>query len=201
MKFEKEITVSVNTSKKELINFLDSNNYKKVDSYIVSDIYYVENDIDLDINSLEILKKCILVRSIDDKKHYLMYKYKEYDQNENIINQGKSQVQVINKEDANTFLKTIGYKELIDIIDYIEVYEKDGFQICVQDVNNKYLFIEVEENKEYNTLEGMIKALEKTKIDYDKSNYFVKKAKIVFEEKYRNNKQNNIKVWKNTNKK
>lgn len=194
MKFEKEITVSVNTSKKELINFLDSNNYKKVDSYIVSDIYYVENDIDLDINSLEILKKCILVRSIDDKKHYLMYKYKEYDQNENIINQGKSQVQVINKEDANTFLKTIGYKELIDIIDYIEVYEKDGFQICVQDVNNKYLFIEVEENKEYNTLEGMIKALEKTKIDYDKSNYFVKKAKIVFEEKYRNNKQNNIKV-------
>lgn len=194
MKFEKEITVSVNTSKKELINFLDSNNYKKVDSYIVSDIYYVENDMDLDINSLEILKKCILIRSIDDKKHYLMYKYKEYDQNENIINQGKSKVQVINKEDANTFLKTIGYKELISIIDYVDVYEKDGFQICVQDVNNKYLFIEVEENKEYNTLEGMIKALEKTKIDYDKSNYFVKKAKIVFEEKYRNNKQNNIKV-------
>lgn len=188
MKFEKEITVSVNTSKKELINFLDSNNYKKVDSYVVSDIYYVKNDIDLDINSLEILKKCILIRSIDDKKHYLMYKYKEYDQNENIINQGKSQVQVINKEDANTFLKTIGYKELIYIIDYIEVYEKDGFQICVEDVNSKYLFIEVEENKEYNTLEGMIKALEKTKIDYDKSNYFVKKAKIVFEEKYRNNK-------------
>lgn len=194
MKFEKEITVSVNTSKKELINFLDSNNYKKVDSYIVSDIYYVENDMDLDINSLEILKKCILIRSIDDKKHYLMYKYKEYDQNENIINQGKSKVQVINKEDANTFLKTIGYKELISIIDYVDVYEKDGFQICVQDVNNKYLFIEVEENKEYNTLEGMIKALEKTKIDCDKSNYFVKKAKIVFEEKYRNNKQNNIKV-------
>ena len=194
MKFEKEITVSVNTSKKELINFLDSNNYKKVDSYIVSDIYYVENDMDLDINSLEILKKCILIRSIDDKKHYLMYKYKEYDQNENIINQGKSKVQVINKEDANTFLKTIGYKGLISIIDYVDVYEKDGFQICVQDVNNKYLFIEVEENKEYNTLEGMIKALEKTKIDYDKSNYFVKKAKIVFEEKYRNNKQNNIKV-------
>jgi len=188
VEFEKEITVSINTSKKDLINFLDNNNYKKIDSYIVDDIYYVANDIDLDINPLEVLKKCILVRSIDNKDHYLMYKYKEYDENENIINQGKSKVQVTNKKDANTFLKTIGYKELIHIIDYIDVYEKDGLQICVQEVNQKYLFIEIEENNKYDTIEKMIEALDNTKIDYDKSNYFVKKAKIIFEEKYRTNK-------------
>ena len=185
MKFEKEITVSVNTSKKDFIKYLEDNNYNKIDSYIVDDMYYVINDIDLDMNPLDILKKSILIRSIDDKKHLLVYKYKEYDDNENIINQGKSQVQVNNKKDAKTFLKTIGYKELISIVDNIEVYEKNGLEICIEEVNEKYLFIEIEENDKYNTIEKMIEALNNTKIDYDKSNYFVKKAKIIFEEKYK----------------
>ena len=167
MNFEKEITVTVSFSKDELIKFFDVNNYKRVDNYVVDDIYYVPNEMDLKLNSLEVLKKSILVRSIDDKKHYLMYKYKEYD--------------------ANEFLKTMGYKELIRIVDYIDVYEKEGLQICVEDVNDKYLFIEIEENEKYNTMEKMINALESTGINYDKNNYFVKKAKIIFEEKYRNN--------------
>lgn len=188
--FENEITVTINMSKKDLISFFDINNYKKVDNYIVDDIYYVPNDVDLDVNPLEVLKKCILVRSIDDKKHYLMYKYKEYDENENIIKQGKSKVQVTSKDDASSFLKTIDYKELIRIVDHVEVYEKDRLQICVENVNDKYLFVEIEENEKYNTIPKMIYALDSTKIKYDKSNYFVKKAKIIFEEKYRENGKN-----------
>lgn len=190
MNFENEITVTINMSKKDLISFFDINNYKKVDNYIVDDIYYVPNDVDLDVNPLEVLKKCILIRSIDDKKHYLMYKYKEYDENENIIKQGKSKVQVTSKDDASSFLKTIDYKELIRIVDHVEVYEKDRLQICVENVNDKYLFVEIEENEEYNTIKKMIYALDSTKIKYDKSNYFVKKAKIIFEEKYRENGKN-----------
>ena len=190
LNFENEITVTINMSKKDLISFFDINNYKKVDNYIVDDIYYVPNDVDLDVNPLEVLKKCILVRSIDDKKHYLMYKYKEYDENENIIKQGKSKVQVTSKDDASSFLKTIDYKELIRIVDHVEVYEKDRLQICVENVNDKYLFVEIEENEKYNTIPKMIYALDSTKIKYDKSNYFVKKAKIIFEEKYRENGKN-----------
>ncbi len=48
MEFEKEITVAVNSSKNNLIKFLETNNYKKINSYIVDDIYYVENGTDLD---------------------------------------------------------------------------------------------------------------------------------------------------------
>ena len=114
-----------------------------------------------------------------------MYKYKEYDENENIIKQGKSKVQVISKDEANSFLKTIKYKELIRIVDHIDVYEKDGLEICIEEVNDKYLFVEIEANAKYNSIEKMIEALESTGIKYDKSNYFVKKAKIIFEEKYR----------------
>lgn len=35
MEFEKEITVTSNISKKDLINFFEVNNYKKVDDYVV----------------------------------------------------------------------------------------------------------------------------------------------------------------------
>lgn len=162
MKYEQEITVKVNSTKEDLIKFLEENNYNKIDSYVVDDIYYVENGTNLKEKALEILKKCVLVRSIANSKHYLLYKYKEYDLNENIIKQGKSKVQVNNREDAKNFIETIGYKKLIHIIDDIIVYEKNGLELCIEYVNNKYLYIEVEENEKYNTIEKMIKALEQT---------------------------------------
>ena len=187
MKFENEITVEVKMSKFDLISFIEENNYKKVDEYTVDDIYFVEENTDLNQNTLDILKKCILVRSIDEQKHYLVYKYKKYDKNENIIKQGKSKVQIFNKEEGEKFLQTVGYKKLIHIIDKIVVYEKNGLELCIEYVNDKYLYIEVEENEDYNTVEKMIMALEKTNIEYDRSNYFVKKAQVVFEENYQNN--------------
>ncbi len=122
-----------------------------------------------------------------DVKHYLVYKYKEYDLKENIINQGKTEVQVYNRNDAQVFMEAIGYKELIHVIDSMIIYEKDGLELCVQHVNGKYLYIEIEESEQYNTVEKMIKALEKTNIDYDKSNYFAKKAKVILEDNIKDN--------------
>ena len=168
MNYEKEITVSINCSKEELIKVLESNHYRKINRYLVDDIYYVLESTNLDLNPLEILKNAIIVRSIDDKKHYLMYKYKEYDQNENIINEGKSLVQV-----------------LIRVVDKIDVYEKDGLEILIEDVNDKYLFVEIETNEKYDTIDKLMKVLYNIKIDYDKTNYYAKKAKIIFEENYR----------------
>ena len=185
MNYEKEITVSINCSKEELIKVLENNHYRKINSYLVDDIYYVLESTNLDLNPLEILKNAIIVRSIDDKKHYLMYKYKEYDQNENIINEGKSLVQVLKREEAKSFLETINYKELIRVVDKIDVYEKDGLEILIEDVNDKYLFVEIETNEKYDTIDKLMKVLYNIKIDYDKTNYYAKKAKIIFEENYR----------------
>jgi len=33
----------------------------------------------------------------------------------------------------------MGYKELIRIVDFISVYKKDGLELCIEDVNDKYL--------------------------------------------------------------
>ena len=121
MEYEKEITVKVNMKKEELIKFLEENQYNKIDDYVVNDVYYVLNGTNLMDNPLNVLKKCVLVRSIDDRKFYLTYKYKEYDENENIIKQGKSKVQIFDKVSGENFLESIGYTELIKINDHIEV--------------------------------------------------------------------------------
>ena len=67
-----------------------------------------------------------------------------------------------NKEDTKNLLKYIKYKELIHVVDYIDVYEKDGLQLCVEYVNDKYSYIEIEENEIYNTIEKLINGLFQT---------------------------------------
>lgn len=46
----------------------------------------IEENIDiLNMTNLDILKKCVLVRNIVDIKKELLYKYKKYDSNGDII--------------------------------------------------------------------------------------------------------------------
>lgn len=82
-------------------------------------------------------------------------------------------------------VKCLGYdRELIRIDDHIVVYEKDGLELAIEYVNDKYLFIEVEANLKYDTVDKLKDALEKVGIEYDKSNYFQKKALLIFKDKY-----------------
>ena len=184
MIYENEITVKINSSKEELIKYLIDNNYKKIDEYTVSDIYYVKNETDLNDKFINIIKDTILIRKINEDNLNLVYKYKEFDDNENIIKQGKVKLGINDIESAKDFLEIIGYKKLINVFDEIIVFEKDGLEINIEYVNDKYLFVEIEESEKYNTVDKLIEALNNTNIDYDKSNYFVKKAKIIFEENF-----------------
>ena len=189
----KEITVKVNLTKQELIDLLINEQYKKIDKYIMNDIYFVKKDTDLSQNSLNLFKNYILIRDLNEltfpeqNKIQYTHKTKEYDDKENIISESKTSVEIKNKEEGIKFLNSLNYQELIKITDLIEVYQKDNFKICLQYVNDKYLFIEIESNDKYPTIDSLIEELDKTNIPYDKSNYFVKKAQIIFEEQYKKN--------------
>ena len=39
--FQKETAVSIKVSKKDLMSFLNTNSYRKIDSYVVDDMYQV----------------------------------------------------------------------------------------------------------------------------------------------------------------
>ena len=83
-------------------------------------------------------------------------------------------------------MESINYKILFRLKDKIIVYSNGIYEIAVQLVNDKYLFIEMEDSSEtgksFNSIEEMINEFSKLDIDYDRSNYFAKKAQIILNE-------------------
>lgn len=79
-------------------------------------------------------------------------------------------------------MKMINYKELLNIKSELIFYSNNDLDILVQIVNDDFILIEMEDDK-FTNVEDMIDAFSKLDIDYDKTNYFVKKAQIILNEK------------------
>ena len=188
MKYENEITVQVTCNYEELHSLLIKQGFKIIEKYTIIDEYLISKDYDLkNKNSLDILKECVIVRYIENTLKELLYKYKEYSNNGDIIKQAKVSCKVNDIKEASNFMKTIGYKELIHIQNNSVVYANDIIEFAVQLVNDKYIFIELEERSEhvktvFSNVEDMKKVIDSLNIPMVKNNYFAKKAVIVLEE-------------------
>ena len=188
MKYENEITVQVTCNYEELHSLLIKQGFKIIEKYTIIDEYLISKDYDLkNKNSLDILKECVIVRYIENTLKELLYKYKEYSNNGDIIKQAKVSCKVNDIKEASNFMKTIGYKELIHIQNNSVVYTNDKIEFAVQLVNDKYVFIELEERSEhvktvFSNVEDMKKVIDSLNIPMVKNNYFAKKAVIVLEE-------------------
>ncbi len=122
----------------------------------------------------------------------MVYKYKKYNEFNEILEQGKVQCKIDNVEDALRFMEKINYKNIFTVEDKCIVYSNNEIVLVIEIVNNKYLFIEVEDTNEhtdkvYTDIENMKKDLLSLKLDCDYSNYFIRKAELIFADKYRNN--------------
>lgn len=183
IKYEKEITVLVLSSLESLVNILEKLNFELIKEYEMNDIYMVDKRVDLSTtSSLDILKNCILVRNVSNKKLELLYKRKKYDNLENIIEESKIICPISDVEKAIDFMEAINYEKLITVNNKSKIYKKSDLEIAVQYINEKFVTIEVErENGE--DIEDLIKKINNSNIPFDKSSYFVKKAEIVLMEK------------------
>lgn len=192
MKLEKEITVKVNSSYDELHRDLTNKNFKIVEKYQLNDIYLVQNEIDIDNTPIrEILQSCILIRDIVDITKKLTYKYKKNSNNGEILEQGKVECIIENINDALKFFEYINYSKLLEIKDTCIIYTNNDIELAVQLVNDNYIFIEIEDkgehtNKIYTDITDMKKDLLSLNLDCDYTNYFVRKAEIIFQENYKN---------------
>lgn len=193
MNFENEITVLVNSELNDIKEYLSNLGFKVMEEYCVNDIYminkcYVDNE-----HSLELLKKCVLIRNIIDEsgsKKFLTYKYKEYNDKEEIIKQGKINVKVDSIDNSRKLLEALNFEKLISINDNLTVYSNGVDEIVLQYVNNKHVYIEIEDkcnyiDKKYNSIEEMIDVIKKYNIPIKDDNYFVKKAYIELSEVYK----------------
>ncbi len=188
MVMETEITVLVKSDYEVLKRELEKNEFQIKEKYELKDIYMIDKDIDLSkLSKLEILKKCILVRDIVNIKKELLYKYKKYDVNGDILEQGKVECPVIDIEKAIGFMESINYKKLFNIYDRCIVYANKETELVVQLVNDKYIFIEMESEcehikRKYNSVEELKNDINRYNLPIDNSNYFVKKAELILSE-------------------
>ncbi len=188
MEKEMEIAVKVNVSYEKLEEELKQNNFIKKEEYIVNDSYLINSSINItDMKSLDILKNCVLVRDIVGILKQLLYKYKKYDNNGDIIEQGKIKCPVTDINKAMEFMNAIGYEELFDIHDKCIVFANDKTELVVQLVNDKYIFIEMESepqyiNRKYENVEELKDDICSYNLSIDKSNFFVKKAELILNE-------------------
>ena len=188
MKYENEITVQVTCNYEELHSLLIKQGFKIIEKYTIIDEYLISKDYDLkNKNYLDILKECVIVRYIENIVKELLYKYKEYSNNGDIIKQAKVSCKVNDIKEASNFMKTIGYKELIHIQNNSVVYTNDKIEFAVQLVNDKYIFIELEDkseylNKTYSSIEEMKEEINLYNLPIVKDKYFAKKAAIILED-------------------
>ena len=191
MKYENEVTVEVEISNDELVEILKNNKFELKEEYRIIDIYMIKEN-NSNTNPLDMLKDCVLIRNVieenkDTKK--IVYKYKEYNDLEEIVRQGKVECKVESIDDAYNLLKVIGYKELVEIDDKCSVYANETTEMVLEYVNNKHLYIEMEEDcyhidRHYNSIEEMKEDLNKYNIPIKDNNYFAKKAEVEIREKY-----------------
>lgn len=166
---ENEITVEVDVSLEKLKEILNKNSFKITREYDINDIYMVNKDLKIDINNInEILNNCILLRNIklkNETRKFITYKHKAYNEKNEIIKREDTYCSIISIDEAFLLFQKIGYKKLIEIKDHLIVYKNNFLEFAVQLVNNKHIYIEIEQrnNKSINELK---KEFFKTKYSY-----------------------------------
>lgn len=184
LKESNEITVKIKCELETFYKTVEEKGFKIVDKFSMNDVYFIPNKLEIDrMNTRDILAKAVLVRDIIGKTSNretkrITYKIKNFDKKGNIINQEAINCDILEIEDAKRLLKTIGYKEIMTIIEDDIVYEKDGFKLAVKNIKEGDNLIEIEENERYNTIEKLIQKVDELEIPIYTDNYFVKKAEI-----------------------
>jgi len=192
MKYENEVTVEIDISKEDLFNILKKQKFVVKEIYDVKDIYMLNKREKNNNDTLELLKNCILIRNIIDvngESKKITYKYKEYNNKKEIVKQGKINCKIDSIKSAKELFEAIGYEEFVTINDHITVFSNSLDELCVQEVNNKHIYIEIEDDchytdKQYLDINEMKNVFKKYNIPIINNNYFVKKAEVEIKEKY-----------------
>lgn len=179
-----EITIKIKCKLNELYKIIEEKGFKITREFTMDDTYFIPKETKLEKNNArEILSKAVLVRDIKDKTSnkrikLITFKIKNFDESGNILSQESTNCNILEIEEAKKLLKSIGYKEIMNIKENDIVYEKDGFELAIRDIENSDNLIEIEENNELDTIEKLIQKVNEIEIPIYTDNYFVKKAEI-----------------------
>ncbi len=186
LNMKNEITVLINSSMEELDNDLKKQGFKQVAYFVLDDIYLIPQSTNPQILKFHnVLKRCLILRKNNDN-YKIVYKQKDYANNGDILDQMDINYEVHDPEYVIRAFETLNYKVFIRVYDECTVYDNGEFSLISQWVNNEHLMIEMENTSprhdyEFKTIDEMIQKFKTLNLDYDDSNYFISKAKLIYE--------------------
>lgn len=186
LKENNEITVKIKCEIDEFYRIVEEKGFKIDHKFSMDDTYFIPETLKLDkMSAREILSKAVLVRKIVGKtsgkvSKKITVKIKNFDEYGNILSQKNVNCDIISIEDAKRLLKAMGYKEIMNIKENDIVYEKDGLNMAVKDIENGDKLLEIETNDSdcFDTIDKLIKKINEIQIPIYTDNFFVKKAEI-----------------------
>lgn len=177
-----ELTVEVDITYEELESILQKNNFKIKEIYDINDIYFVQKNKKIDITNALLLREIIID---NNKKCFLEHKIKKINNKKEIEKQNNVLCKIENIKEAKKFLESFDYIEKIKLHDHLIVYKNEKLEFAVQIVNDKHIYIELEEkgqNKKYKNLEEIKNEFLKLNINIKENNFFVSKLEIALKE-------------------
>lgn len=146
MKEELEICVKCFDSYDRIMDKLKNQNFNIKEDFQLNDIYMIKDTIDIyKTENYQILNDYILLREVVDKNKYLVHKYKEFNNKNEIIKQGKSQCKIVDIDKSKTFIESLGYKELFTIKDHNILVSNGENELYIQVLSNGEIYIEMEQ--------------------------------------------------------
>ena len=177
---EKEITVKLKWSLDEAKVCFVNKGIPLIESFVIKDIYLVKKEVNIDdIDNLDVISSCLIVREIGDYKT-LLYKDKIYDNKGDILSSHKYSCEIKDIDEAYELLTHIGYKECFRYEQECLAFKDDKIDILLQYVPELGLFAELEDSNK--TVKQLIDDLNSLEIPYYENDYFVKKASLMLDE-------------------
>ena len=170
-------------------NILKNKGFEITDKFDLYDLYFVENNIEVKKENLsKLLSDYILIRNVKQfvapeyKKNYvytqLVSKHKQFSADNTIVSQSKSTCEIKDEKQGIDFLKSIGYKKIVEIKQKIVEYKKDDLIIETQSVENQGNLIEVETTNSLDTIDKLKQKIKELELPVYKDNYFINKEEV-----------------------
>lgn len=153
---ETEITVQVLEDFMTTCNKLENLGFEKTGKYRLNDWYFSKYS-DKELNNFgygTAISSSVLVREIIGKEHkkVLCYKAKILDEEGNVVSEEKIQTEIDDIEKTILLLNLAGLNLWEEVKDKTITYKKDNIELCLQNIEDLGVFIELEELSEMKSL-------------------------------------------------
>ena len=184
-----EITVKVDYTLNELLDYLTTNKFRFHQSFRCIDIFMIKKEDKDNLNSYKDMNKCLIIRELLLKEKVIrqvLKKEKQFDIEGRIVKNVQTEIMINNIPSKRKELEQQGYVELMRMDDYCYTFSKNNHEFIIEYVAPIGTFIEFEDRNFYSNLrngesiEELIELFDTFRIKYDKSDYFIKKSWLLY---------------------